>query len=320
MELGTIDWLSVIIAMRTRAAPERFESKIYKLGINPVVDVPEGVSQRFRGHARAGRVLVQGTLNGVPIRSTLMPVGGGRHRMYVNAGMRAAARAETGDIASLELRPCASEEVPLPEKIAAVLDRIAGARMLFDALPASGRREWLRYINDATTARARLGRVRKAAEDMLGRRSSEPSEREFRPLWVCPKCGKEFVNRNQTHSCKRRRLEDAFRGKPVWIRDLFDQFVDLASIGGMVKTVPNGDWLSLMVRVRFATIRPRKKWLDVTLWLPRRCEFSRFRRIETIAPGVHVHTVRLVRPQDLDSELASWLEQACAIGRRGNIR
>ena len=316
VRIGIIARRSLVMAMRT--VTERFESKVYKLGINPIVDVPESVSQRFREHARAGRVLVQGTLNGVPIRSTLVPAGGGRHRMYLNAGMRAAAGVDVGDTARLEVRPCAPDEAPVREEVYAELDRIAGARAVFDALPASGRREWLRYIDDAKTATARLMRVRNAAADMLGKRSEKARRSQDRPLWTCPKCGKQYVNRNQFHSCKRRRVEDAFLGKPARIRDLFDRFLELANAGGTVRTVPNGDWLSLMVRVRFASIRPRKKWLDVTLWLPRRCDSARFRQVETIGPGVHVHTVRLVWPEDLDAELAGWVEQACAIGRRGN--
>ena len=255
-------------SMAMRAMSERFESTVYKLGINPIVDVPERVSERFRENARAGRVLVHGTLNGVPIRATLVPAGGGRHRMYLNAGMRAAAGVGVGDTARLEVRPCASEEPPVREEIYAELDSIPGARAAFDALTVPGRREWLRYIDDARTSKARLMRVRKAAQDMLGKRFEVARRRGGRPLWTCPKCGKQFVNRNQIHSCKRRRVDDAFLDKPAWIRDLFDQFLKLANAGGLVRTVPNGDWLSLMVRVRFASIRPRKRWLDVTLWLP----------------------------------------------------
>ena len=300
-----------------RSGQERFESKVYRIGINPVIDIPERVSRRFRGHPRAGRVLVHGTLNGVPIQATLIPRRGGRHRMYVNAGMRGAAGVNVGDVARLELRPAAPEDVLIPEEVAAGLDRIEGARVAFDALPASGRREWLRYIVGAKTGKARASRIRKAAADMLGKRSSAPSRIASRPLWACPKCGKEFVNRNQVHSCNRWRLEDAFRGKPRSIRDLFERFLELAESGGAVKTVPNGEWLSLMVRVRFAAIWPRKNWLDVTLWLPRRCESPRFRRIETIAPGVHAHTLRLARPEDLDGEVAAWVERACATGRQG---
>ena len=184
--------------MVMRAMTERFESTVYKLGINPIIDVPERVSERFREHARAGRVLVHGTLNGVPVRATLVPSGGGRHRMYINAGMRAAAGVGVGDTARLAVRPSSSEEPPVREEIYAELDSIPGARAAFDALSASGRREWLRYIDDARTSKARLMRVRKGCSRRFSERDSRlPGAARDRPLWTCPKCGKKFVNRNQ---------------------------------------------------------------------------------------------------------------------------
>ncbi|NIS81617.1 MAG: DUF1905 domain-containing protein, partial [Anaerolineales bacterium] len=64
---------------------EEFFAQIYKLGINPCVDVPTRVSEAF---GVRGNVPVVGTLNDVEIRSTLVPIGGGRHRLYINTDMR----------------------------------------------------------------------------------------------------------------------------------------------------------------------------------------------------------------------------------------
>lgn len=33
-------------------------------------------------------------------------------------------------------------------------------------------------------------------------------------LWTCPKCGRQFTNRNQSHSCGRYTVEDFLKGKP----------------------------------------------------------------------------------------------------------
>ena len=293
----------------------RFKATVRKLGINPVMDVPARASRRLEKHAKAGRIQVQGTLNGSPILATLVPAGGGRHRLFINAGMRRATGLHVGETARIEMRP-AEGDVPVPPDIAAELDGIPGACAAFDALSPSARREWLRHIEDAKSWSARTERVRKVARDVLGQRSRPSRRSPSRPMWSCPRCGKEFVNKNQFHSCNRHRLEDAFRGKPASIRRLFESVRRMAEAAGKVKTVPNGDWLSLMVRVRFAAVRPRRNWLDVTLWLTRRCESPRFRRIETIGPGVHAHTIRIERPEDLDSQVAAWIAQACAVGRQ----
>jgi hypothetical protein len=75
-----------------------FSATIHKVGINPCVEVPPRVSAFF---GTRGRVPVKGTLNGHAIRGTLVPVGNGRHRFYVNGFMRKLARVDVGDTVRL---------------------------------------------------------------------------------------------------------------------------------------------------------------------------------------------------------------------------
>jgi hypothetical protein len=74
-----------------------------------------------------------------------------------------------------------------------------------------------------------------------------------------------------------------------------------------------------MVKVRFAGATPRKRWLDVGFWLPRRLESPRFRRIETITPRAHLHVVRLSGENELDAELVGWIREAYDVGCRKHL-
>ncbi len=78
-----------------------FSAIIKKVGINPYVDVPEHVSQRF---GKRGYIRITGALNGVAIRATLVPTGNGRHRLYVNGEMRRKASVNVDDTINLSLR------------------------------------------------------------------------------------------------------------------------------------------------------------------------------------------------------------------------
>jgi hypothetical protein len=82
--------------------PRRFRATIRKQGPNPYVDIPPEMSRGFARYARVGRIRVEGRLEEAAIRGTLIPVGGGRHRLYLNGGMRSAAGVATGDTASLK--------------------------------------------------------------------------------------------------------------------------------------------------------------------------------------------------------------------------
>ncbi len=71
-----------------------FSARIYKVGINPCVAVPARVSEAFN---RRGYIRVRGTVNRFAIRSTLVPIRGGRHRLYINGTTRDGAHVVVGD-------------------------------------------------------------------------------------------------------------------------------------------------------------------------------------------------------------------------------
>ncbi len=304
---------------------EQFRATIRKSGINPQVDVPARVSRVFAPYARAGRIRIEGTLNGVPVNGSLVPAGDGRHVLFVNGGMRAAAGAGVGDTVTIRLAATVPEQVRPPADVVAGLRHIGNAWPAFGRLAPSHRRELLRYVDDARTPEARKRRIEKIANHVLGtgrgtggapvpgRRAGRGHARE-RPLWTCPKCGNQFVNRNQWHSCARYDLSVPFKGKPPHVRALFDRFRKMVQACGPVKMLAYRNRVGFMVRVRFAGATPKKDGLDVGFWLPRRLDSPRFEKIETILPNVHLHRLRITTADLLDAELAEWLKEAYACG------
>lgn len=292
----------------------RFRGTIRKQGPSACVDVPEAVSRAFARFARAGRIRFDGTLDGAPIRGTLIPAGRGRHRLFVNGGMRSAAGVAVGDTASFALRPAHPETIRLPADVARALRRASSAKAALDALPPSHRREILRYIDDARSPETRRRRIEKSIAHVLGRQQPSGERRPGRPLWTCPRCGNQFVNPNQYHSCQRHDLAEPFAGKAPVIRELFDRLRAMAEACGPVRLVAYRDRVAFMVRVRFAGAVPRSRWLDVEFWLPRRIEHPRFRRVETLYPNAHIHSLRISEVGQLDAQVAAWLGEAYSVG------
>jgi hypothetical protein len=137
-----------------------------------------------------------------------------------------------------------------------------------------------------------------------------------KPLWKCPKCGHRFVTRNLWHSCVRVSLASHFRGKDPIVRELFDRFRALVRRCGPATVYAQKTRIVFMTRARFAGAKAGKRFLDVGFWLKRRAESPRVRRVEHLPPHDYIHHVRLVRPSDVDSELASLLREAYAVGRQ----
>ena len=97
-----------------------FSAVIGEVGVNPCVDVPESDSSCLKA---SGYIPVAGALNGFPIRATLVPVGNGRHRLYVNAEMRKRAGVAVGDLIHLALAlDTKPRDAPMPKAFAAALE------------------------------------------------------------------------------------------------------------------------------------------------------------------------------------------------------
>jgi hypothetical protein len=141
------------------------------------------------------------------------------------------------------------------------------------------------------------------------------------PLWSCPRCRRLFANRNQSHTCARlHNLDHHFRDKPREIRALYDRFVSAVKALGPVKILPEKTRIAFQVRMSFAQITPRRRWLEGHVVLARRLEHPRFRRIETFSPRNHVHLFRIEKLSDIDAELRGWLREAYAVGEQKHLR
>ena len=141
-----------------------------------------------------------------------------------------------------------------------------------------------------------------------------------RPLWRCSRCGRDFANRNQTHTCTTGELEDHFRDKSPEIRALFDQVVAVLKSIGPVRILPEKTRIAFQVRMSFAQITPRKRWLDGHVVLARRLESPRFRSIQTFSPRNHLHTFRLTQPADIDDEFRRWMLEAYSVGKQEHLK
>jgi hypothetical protein len=91
---------------------------------------------------------------------------------------------------------------------------------------------------------------------------------------------------------------------------LFHKFAAVVRKCGPVTMIPQKTRVVFMQRVRFVAVYPRKEYLLAGIVLTSRQPHPRFRKIESVYPGAHVHTVRLESFADLDGELAGWLSES----------
>lgn len=124
----------------------KFSATIFKVGINPCVDVPASVSAAL---GKKGYVPVRVLLNGRLFRAGLVSLGRGRHRLYINGIMRKEAGVDLGDRieVALDLDEAPRRE-PIPKDLADALHASTKAQQAWKELTPSRRKEILRYLNN----------------------------------------------------------------------------------------------------------------------------------------------------------------------------
>jgi hypothetical protein len=139
-------------------------------------------------------------------------------------------------------------------------------------------------------------------------------------LWTCPACGRSFANRNQSHACRALGdLDRHFEGTDPTVRAIFDRLLEVVRELGPVIVLPERTRIALQVRMSFAALVPRQRWLDGHVVLARRLESPRFRRIDVYSPRNVVHLFRLGSPAEVDGEVAAWLAEAYAVGDQRHL-
>jgi len=131
----------------------KFAAKIYKLGINPVVDPPQNILMKlFEQAGRSkGPIPVCGKVNGAAFTQTLVKYQG-VWRLYINGKMLKDSGLSVGDTAEIDvefdLKP---RTIAMPGELATALQKNPKAKAAYEKLSSSRQKEILRYLGSLKT-------------------------------------------------------------------------------------------------------------------------------------------------------------------------
>jgi hypothetical protein len=129
----------------------RFSAKIYKVGINPCVDVPSRITKRMT--PVKGYIPVKGKIFKHEFTQTLVPVKDSEYRLYVNGPMMKGADVVVGDTASFVMEETTStkpHDFKMPKYLEDELKRNK-LKADFLALTPYRQKEIRRYLNNLKT-------------------------------------------------------------------------------------------------------------------------------------------------------------------------
>ncbi len=127
-----------------------------------MLEIPESVSSSI---GRRGPVPIVATLNdAAEIQASLVPMGGGKHRLQLNARTRDELDIQPGDRVRVVLSvPEKAPRLPLPSELALAL-READLQQTFSELPVGKQNHIIVWIEEAARPETREKRVAKTIE------------------------------------------------------------------------------------------------------------------------------------------------------------
>jgi hypothetical protein len=125
----------------------KFNARIYKSGINYVVDVPEIITSELK--IVKGFIKIKGTINGFAFCKSLVPVKNASHRLFVNIAALKGARSKLGDVAKFAIEEDLQDmetQYPIPSDLESMLKE-KGLETQFESLSPYRKKEILKYLN-----------------------------------------------------------------------------------------------------------------------------------------------------------------------------
>jgi hypothetical protein len=136
------------------------------------VDVPRDVSKSLRKQVgdNPKHIPVVGQVEGLPLKSTLSPRGGGAYRLHIHSNIWRKLRIDAGTIVEVMLRLDSELRDPvLPHDLAGGLADEPRALAVFNSLTPAFRRQIVRYLEQAKQANTREKRIRLIVQRTLER-------------------------------------------------------------------------------------------------------------------------------------------------------
>jgi hypothetical protein len=140
-------------------------------------------------------------------------------------------------------------------------------------------------------------------------------------MWTCPKCGHQFFNKNQSHSCGGYTVEDFLKGKSAKSVELFHDFLSEYRKIGPFDLHPVKTRVALLTQMRFCSINKiGPDYINIHLVLTQHFDDTTcFNKIDNLANRFFVHHAHLYNKDDITDELKKYMALAYEVGNRAHV-
>ncbi|HUS15908.1 MAG TPA: DUF5655 domain-containing protein [Chloroflexia bacterium] len=109
-------------------------------------------------------------------------------------------------------------------------------------------------------------------------------------------------------------VEALFAGKDPVVTAIYERLLAVLQACGPFTVEPKKSSLHLVRNSGFAGVHPRKSYLYLNMRLDHAIASARVAKTEQVSRNRYHNEIKLTAPDDVDGELASWLQAAYALG------
>ena len=129
-------------------------------------------------------------------------------------------------------------------------------------------------------------------------------------MWTCPKCKREFKNRNQDHSCGEFSIEKTFKKFPSFIFNLYRRIHNEVVTFGSVKVYPVKNGIMYSVNSTFLALKPHHSYLTVEFVSTVKHDEFPIEKSVSISKTKYINILKIDSPEAIDGQLLTWLNEA----------
>ena len=135
-------------------------------------------------------------------------------------------------------------------------------------------------------------------------------------MWTCPECKREFLRKQQAHSCVHFPLENHFKNKGLAARPLFDSLVKaIEKEIGPVKIESLPCCIHLVSSYTFGAVWALKDKIRIDFRIDTKISDPRVSKEVQMSPNRFLYYLDIKDQQEIDDKLIAWLRKAYFLTR-----
>ena len=132
----------------------------------------------------------------------------------------------------------------------------------------------------------------------------------MKKLWKCPKCKREFKNKNQVHSCTSFSLKKHFENKP-YAKELFLHLKQaIENNVGPLKIESPPCCIHLVSNYTFAAVWALKDKIRIDFRIDSKIESKRIWKMIQMSTNRYLYFLEIKDKQEVNKELLGWIKKA----------